>query len=53
MDRGRETHSVLWKTPQLGPGKEGVHVGGAGLYHLSIVTKIRCSHGREGAEEGS
>lgn len=44
---------MLWKMSQLDPGKEGVQVGGAGLYHVSIVTKIRCSHGREGAEEGS
>ena len=50
MERGRETHSMLWKTSQLDPGKEGVQVGGAGLYHLTIVTKIRCSHSREGAE---
>ena len=28
-------------------------MGGAGLYHLTVVTKIRCSHSREGAEEGS
>lgn len=44
---------MLWKMSQLDPGKEGVQVGGAGLYHVSIVTKIRRSHGREGAEEGS
>lgn len=44
---------MLWKMSQLDPGKEGAHVGGAGLYHVSTVTKIRCSHGREGAEEGS